>query len=134
APVYAYSRARVPHRAALLLAIAYGLYWGLQQTAGFDVHEVAFAPLAVATLIVAMDRRRWPWFWTAAAAMVLIKEELIALLVFVGAFLIVRGERQRGAILLASSVALFVTIVGVVIPRAAGTRTYGYENAFADAI
>jgi uncharacterized membrane protein len=132
-PVYAYARARLPASAALLLSIAYGLFWGLQQAAGYDVHEVAFAPPVMAGLILAMDRGRWRWFWIAAAVMMLIKEELIGVLVFVGAFLIVRGERRRGSILLISSAAVFMTVVGVIIP-AAGAGVFEYRSAFAEAI
>ena len=55
-PVFVYSRHRLPRGAAVAIAVAYGLFWGMQQTAAFDVHEAAFAPLAVASLILAMER------------------------------------------------------------------------------
>ena len=46
-PVFLFARDRLPYGPALSLSAAYGLFWGLQQTAIFDVHEMAFAPLAV---------------------------------------------------------------------------------------
>ncbi|HZT77473.1 MAG TPA: DUF2079 domain-containing protein [Vicinamibacterales bacterium] len=132
-PVAAYARERLPSRAALLLTIAYGLFWGLQRAAAFDFHEIAFAPLAVATLILARHRRRWGWFAAAIAALVCTKEDLIPLVVFVGLYLIVAGERRAGAIVAASALAAFALIVGVVIP-ALGAGQYGYQSTFSEAI
>src|SRR5712691_4024522 len=66
-PVFLFARDRLPYGPALAMCVAYGLFWGMQQTAIFDVHEAAFAPLAVGLLLLAMDRRRWLWFWAAAA-------------------------------------------------------------------
>ena len=82
-PVYLFARSRLASGPALAIAIAYGLFWGMQQTATFDVHEAAFAPLAVALLLLAVDRKRWGWAWAAA----------------LGAYLFVLGERRRGAVL-----------------------------------
>ena len=132
-PVHAFVRRRVPPHAALMLSASYGSFWGLQRAAAFDVHEVAFAPLAVSGLILAMDCRRWRWFAAAAVALGLTKEDLVPLLVFVALYLIVRGERRAGALLLASSAAAFLLIVGVAIPSA-GTGVYGYRGAYAETL
>ena len=133
APVYLFCRSRVPPAAAAMLSVSYGLFWGMQRAAAFDVHETAFAPLAVSGLILAMDRRRWWWFTVAAVALVLTKEDLIPLLVFVAIYLLARDERRAGWILLASSLAVFAVVIGVVIP-AAGNGAYGYAGAYADAL
>jgi uncharacterized membrane protein len=132
-PVLAYARRRLPERSAVMLAIAYGLFWGLQRAAAFDVHEIAFAPLTVGVMILALDRRQWLAFAGAAIVLVLTKEDLIPLLVFVGLYLLVTGERRAGTILLASSAAAFAVIVAVIIPRE-GVGAYGYESVFADAL
>ncbi|OLB61866.1 MAG: hypothetical protein AUI11_07875 [Acidobacteria bacterium 13_2_20CM_2_66_4] len=132
-PVHAFARRRLPIGAALTLSASYGFFWGMQRAAAFDVHEVAFAPLAVGGLILAMDCRRWGWFAAAAVALALTKEDLVPLLVFVALYLIVRGESRAGTLLLASSAAAFVLIVGVAIPSA-GTGVYGYRSTYADAL
>ena len=132
-PVYVFARRRLPGDAALALSASYGFFWGMQRAAEFDVHEVAFAPLAVGGMILAMDCRRWGWFAVAALALALTKEDLVPLLVFVGLYLIVRGDRRVGSLLLASSAAAFVLIVGVAIPSA-GTGVYGYRSTYADAL
>ena len=132
-PVFAYARRRLAPAPALALTIAYGCFWGLQRAAAFDFHEVAFAPCLVATMILALDDRRWSWFAAAAIGLVLTKEDLIPLLIFVGLFLIVTGERRIGAWLFAVSLGLFVLIVGVAVP-AFGVGLYGYQSTFADAM
>jgi uncharacterized membrane protein len=125
-PVFLFLRHRLPPGSSRALAGAYGLFWGLQRAAAFDVHEVAFAPLIIATAILAMDRRCWALFWTSAFALTLVKEDLIPLLTFVGIYLVVQGERQKGAALIAASVAAFVVVVGITIPFfGAGGYSYG---------
>jgi uncharacterized membrane protein len=133
-PVFLYARDRLAHGPAIVMSIAYGLFWGMQQTATFDFHEAAFAPLAVALLILAMERKRWGWFWAAAVGVAAVKEDLAPFLAFVGAYLMLRGERVRGAILLAGGVAAFAVIVAVVIPMASDAGAYGYQAAFGEAL
>src|SRR6187399_1777030 len=53
-PVYLFLRRRFSATPALLLALGYALFWGLQRAALYDVHEFAFAPLFVATAILAL--------------------------------------------------------------------------------
>ena len=131
-PVYLFTRDRLERGPALAMAVAYGLFWGLQRAAAFDVHETAFAPLAIATAILAMDRRRWLLFWITTAAMVFIKEDLIPLLGGFGVYLILQGERRRGATLIAASVAAFVIVIGFIIPAFSDAGAYGYASAYGD--
>jgi uncharacterized membrane protein len=129
-PVLAYAQDRLPRRIAMTIAVAYGLFWGMQQTAVFDVHEAAFAPLAVALLLLAMERKQWRWFYAAAVAVAVVKEDLPPFLVGVGAYLFLRGERRRGGVVLAASLIAFIVIVGFVIPAANVTGVYGYTGMY----
>ena len=81
-PVYLFLRNRLAGGYALALSIGYGLFWGLQRAAAFDVHEMAFAPLIIATAIYAMDRGRWTLFFTCAVLLTVVKEDLIPILTF----------------------------------------------------
>ena len=54
-PVWIFLERRLAPRPALLLSIAYGLFYGLQRAAEFDVHEVAFAPLLIGIMLL--------WLW-----------------------------------------------------------------------
>jgi uncharacterized membrane protein len=133
-PVFLYARDRLPYGPALAIAAAYGLFWGMQQTAIFDVHEAAFAPLAVALLLLAMERRRWPWFWVAVAGVLAVKEDLAPFLAFVGSYLFIRGERRIGATLMVVGLAAFAVIVAVLVPAASDAGEYGYRETYAAVI
>jgi uncharacterized membrane protein len=121
-------------RYSLAISVAYGLFWEMQQTATFDVHEAAFAPLAVASLLLAMERRQWRWFCVAAVAVVAVKEDLPPFLMCVGAYLFLRGERRRGSVLFAASLTAFIVIVGLMIPAASDIGRYGYRTTYGEVL
>ncbi len=129
-PVFLYVRDRLAPLPAFLIAIAYGFFWGIQRTMAFDVHETAFAPLAIATAILAFDRQRWTLFWIAAGSMVLVKEDLIPLLGGFGVYMMMVGERRRGAVLVAASMLLFAAVIWIVIPAFSDSNAYIYASAF----
>ena len=83
-PVYLFLRHRFSALPAFLLAIGYALFWGLQRAALYDVHEFAFAPLLVATAILALDTRRVGLLWVACVLLMLTKEDLIPLVTGIG--------------------------------------------------
>ena len=133
-PVFLYLRARLSRGGALALCVAYGFFWGLQRAAAFDVHPIAFAPVVIATTLLALDQRQWGLFWVAALALMLVKEDLIAFLTFLGLYLVVQGERWRGGILIGASLLAFFVIVGTVIPAFSHLDQYGYTGAFSDSL
>jgi uncharacterized membrane protein len=115
-PVFAFARSRLPSGAALALTGAYGLFWGMQRTAISDFHEVAFAPLLIASAILAIDRRQWGWLWIVCIGLAAVKEDLIPLVAGIGGYLWLIGERRRGIVLLAGGLGVFVLVMKVVIP------------------
>jgi uncharacterized membrane protein len=129
-PVFLYLQDRLPRRAAFAMAVAYGLFWGLQRAATSDVHEFAFAPLCIATAILAIHRRQWGLMWIAALATALIKEDLVPLLGCLGLYLFVQGERRRGVVLMGSAVIVFVLLVGFLIPRIGDSTGYRYTGSY----
>jgi uncharacterized membrane protein len=131
-PVFAFLRRRLPWRIALALAAAYGLFWGLQRAATFDFHEMAFAPLAIATVVEAMDRRAWTRFWIACVALALVKEDLIPVLTGVGLYLAASGDRRRGLVLTAGSLIAFFLVIRVVVPWFAAGANYNYLVSYGD--
>jgi uncharacterized membrane protein len=131
-PVFLFLRARLGDRAALVLSAAYGLFWGLQQAAAFDVHEFAFAPLFLATAILALDKRRWLLFWAMMVAIGLTKEDLLPLVAWFGVYLWGQGERRRGAVLAAAGLLAFAAAVTIVIPRLGGLPGFAYSGAYAE--
>jgi uncharacterized membrane protein len=133
-PVFLFLRDRLPDGPALMLSAAYALFWGVQSAMAFDVHEMAFAPLAIATAILAADRRQWGWLWTAAALLMLVKEDLIPILTMLGLLLMASGARRHGALLAAASLIAFVVIVRTVIPSFAASGVFSVGSAYADVI
>jgi uncharacterized membrane protein len=129
-PVHAFLRDRLPGRAAFLFAIAYGLFWGMQRTAAFDVHEMAFAPLLIALAILAIDRRNWPLFLVSAVLLCGVKEDLIPLVAACGALWWLRGERVRGAAVAIGGVLVFLLVVKWVIPALSSTGGYSVGGSF----
>jgi uncharacterized membrane protein len=128
-PVLLFARDRLPRGVAYAIAISYGLFWGLQSAMAFDVHEVAFAPLIIASAILAMDRRRWPAFWICMAVLIVTKEDLIPLVGGFGLCLLVRRDWRRGSTAIAISVVSFAVVLGALMPHLNGSG-YAYASAF----
>jgi uncharacterized membrane protein len=130
-PVFLFARGRVGDAAGLLIAGAYGLFWGLQHAAAFDVHEFAFAPLFVATAILAMERRQWRLFSVALVAVALTKEDLLPLVAWFGAYLWWTGHRRRGLTVMVMGLLAFAVVVGFLIPYLGAQDNFGYSSAYA---
>jgi uncharacterized membrane protein len=88
-PLFAFARRRVGAGPARLLAAAYLLFGGVQEAIWFDVHEVAFAPLAVGVAVWAADVQRWRTSFAATASLLLVEEDLALLVVAIGAWYLV---------------------------------------------
>ena len=129
-PMYGFIRTRLPQGASLLLAAAYGSFWGMQRTAWFDVHELAFAPLVIAALLVAVERGRHGWIVALSLAAFLIKEDVMLLVASIGAWVALRGDRRLGIAIGAGALAAFFAVTLVVIPAYRGGAEYGYAGAF----
>jgi uncharacterized membrane protein len=137
-PVWAFLRRRLPPSPALGLTAAYVLFFGLQRAAAFDFHEVAFAPLFVACLLLAVDADRVRRVWLAAACLALVKEDLLPFAAAVGVMLVVRGRRKceprlvhHGAALAAASLAAFVLLVVVVVPALNDDAVFAHAARYA---
>jgi len=97
-----------------------------------DVHEMAFAPVLVATAILAIERRRWRLLWIVSALLMLVKEDLIPFAASCGVYLAYLGERRRGALLTIIGLLMFVVTLTIVIPwfnQGAGWSTGGAFQA-----
>jgi uncharacterized membrane protein len=129
-PVWRCARDRLTPGPALAIAVAYGSFWGLQRAAYFDFHDYAFAPLLIATLILAIDRGWWKTVWMSAVAIVFVKEDLIPIIAAAGILVAATRHRSHGLALFAFGVASFVLVVGVVIPALSDSGTYEYAGVY----
>jgi uncharacterized membrane protein len=129
-PVFLYAKRRLPDADAFAIAVAYALFWGVQRTAMFDFHEMAFAPLVIALAILAMDGERWILFWAMCAILVGVKEDLIALVGGFGLLVLIRGRVRQGVAAIAASCAAFLLIVGMVIPAMNDVGRFIYTSTY----
>ncbi len=79
-PIWGLARARFRPITALALVAVAALYPILCANGVGDFHEMAFVPLLSATLVYALDRRRWPMSIAAALLLVCTKEDQFVIL------------------------------------------------------
>ncbi len=125
-PVYLFARPRLGRRPAHLLAFAYASFWGLGAGAGYEFHEVAFAPLLIAMTILLIDRRRWGGYWITVGLLLCVKEDLALFACCLGIYLLTLGEARRGLLTLAAGAVWYEVATQILIPHFAGGGAYGY--------
>ena len=122
---------------ALLVGLAYGLGWGLQDAVAAQFHEVCLAVPLLAFGGVAFVERRWSACMAWLAPLVLVKEDL-GLTVFMAGLAIAwrrRGEGRpavlRGLAYALFGIIAFVVTVKVLLPamNPAGTWAYSLDGA-----
>jgi uncharacterized membrane protein len=123
-PVFLFARPRMGQVGAYLLAAAYALFWGISAAVGYQFHELAFSPLLVALCILFADRRQWTAFFVSLAVLLLVKESMSVLAVFIGLWLLTGRELRVGAITVAAGVIWYFLAVDVLIPAFAGGTAY----------
>lgn len=131
-PIYWFSAPRLGRLGSAILVAVFWLFWGTQSAIAFDFHEIAFAVPLIATAIYAIDKRRWWLYWLAVIGLLLIKENLALFVVFVGLYLLVKGEWRRGIITSVIGAAWFGLLLKVIIPLFAapgvGYLYWSYQN------
>ncbi len=113
----------------VVVTVAYGLSWGLQNAVAFDFHEVCFAVPMLAFAIEALVRERWSVAVLWAAPLVLVKEDLPITVAAVGLYLVYRRQYRLGAAAVAFGLAAFALIMFVLLPMANPTGDYPYWAA-----
>jgi uncharacterized membrane protein len=95
-PIFLFTNKRLGRIPAYLLTITYVLFWGIQVAAQFDFHEVSLGVPLVAWAIYAIDEKRWRTFFLSAFLLMLVKEDLCLVTMFLGLYLCVIRESKRG--------------------------------------
>jgi uncharacterized membrane protein len=92
-PLWAYTRRQLGPGAAYFVCVAYALSLPVMSAVVFDFHEVAFVPVLTAVMVERFDAgRRWHGV-LAAAAMLLVKEDMGLLVAGFGVYLMLRRRR-----------------------------------------
>lgn len=140
-PVVRFAERRFGKPRALAIGAAYVFSWPLQGAVDFDFHEIAFAVPLLALLIDALDRRATRTVVLACLGLLLVREDMGAVVAMVGVLLAVRreeapppgrrlaglrNERVLGAALFGAGVLTFWLATSVFIPAFAPTGTFAY--------
>lgn len=119
-PLWLFTRRALGTAAAYLVSIAYGLSWEVQTAVGFDFHEVAFAPVIMATAFERAQAGRRGQAALAACALLLVKEDMGLAVSGFGIVLLVMGSRRLGIALAAGGVTATWLLTRYVIPAFGG--------------
>src|SRR3984957_3667632 len=93
-PIWGLARARLRPVPALALVVVAALYPVLCANAVGDFHEMAFVPLLSATLVYALDRRRWTLGLVSVVLLACTKEDQFVVLAGVGIACVAFGRRD----------------------------------------
>lgn len=128
-PLYFVAKRRLSDRLACLVALLLLLYAPLECANLYDFHYLPLATVFLWTVINLVEARRWWWTAFAVLLTLSIREDVSALLVFVGAYFILNGERPKAGFALAFvGVAYFVFVKLVLMPRyMAGTESFIHQ-------
>jgi uncharacterized membrane protein len=112
-PVWGLARARFRPVAALAIVAVAALYPTLWANGVGDFHEMAFVPLLSATLVYALDRRRWSLGIVAALLLACTKEDQSVILAANGILFAVAARKDVAAARIGLIVAGVAIVFGV---------------------
>lgn len=118
----------VPRRAlAIVITLIYALGWPIQAMIDFDFHEIAFAIPLLAWAMDAYDRHSDRELLIAAGILLLVREDMGAIVFMLGLLRVFRKPRWPGVAMMLVGLLVFALVVGVVIPAFAANG-YAYWN------
>jgi uncharacterized membrane protein len=128
--VLRFATRRLGPRAGLLVAVGYGAGWAVQVMVQFDFHEVAFALPLLAWALDALDRHRDRELLVAAGLLLLVREDMGALVAVLGLLRLVQRpvppSRARWVpwAMIGGGLAVCAVVVAVVVPAFSPTGRY----------
>jgi uncharacterized membrane protein len=125
-PLYLLARRRVSPWLACLVAVAFTFYPPLHGANLYDFHYLPFAPLFLWTTLYLIEERRDRWAILAVILSLSVREDISALMMLLGLYLLLRGERPRaGLVLMVVGAVYFVAIKMTLMPHfLAGKSSY----------
>jgi uncharacterized membrane protein len=125
-PVWRFTRRRLTHTQTVLVTVGYAFCWPLQGMVDFDFHEVAFAVPILAFLIDALDRRSYRLMFVLCALLLLVREDMGAMVVMVALVLALRRKWWLALGTAALGAAGFLLATEWVIPAFATSGAFAY--------
>ena len=124
-PVYVFCRRRLGRTGGYLMAFAYASFWGIASAVAFGFHEVAFVPLLLGLILLAVEDRRWRTFAVLILALLLVKENMAVLVAFIGLYVgITQREWRTAAVTAVAGITWFVLATDVIQPLFVDGRDY----------
>ncbi len=123
-PLWAYTRRQLGSGAAYFVCVAYALSLPVMEAVVFDFHEVAFVPVLTAVMVERFDAgRRWHAI-LAAAALLLVKEDMGLLLAGFGCYLLLTRRRWTGLAFVVGGLGATWAATQLLIPAFGGSATF----------
>jgi uncharacterized membrane protein len=117
-PLYFLAKRRLSDRLACLIAVLFIFYAPLHGANLYDFHYLPLATLFLWTVLNLFERGRYWWGALAVLFTLSIREDVSALLVIVGVYLLLTGERPKAGIAVAAVGAMyFVAVKLLFMPR-----------------
>ncbi len=114
-PLYAFARRHVGDWTACLLSLLLLMYAPLQGSNLYDFHYLPFAPFFLWWCLWALESRRDVMATVAVILTLANREDMSALLLVVGLYLVLTGERPRAGLLVAAVSAVYFVVVKMIL-------------------
>jgi uncharacterized membrane protein len=128
--IYRFARRRVGPSLGLVICGAYAVGWALQAMVDFDFHEIAFAVPLGALAIDALDRRADRALLIYCGLLLLVREDMGAVVAMLGIIRILAGRHDRprwpGITLLVGGIAGYAIATAVLIPHFSPSGQFVY--------
>ena len=124
--VYSFALRRMSRAGALVVAFSYGVGWAIQAMVDFDFHEVALGVPLLAVAIDALDRRDDRTLLVSAGLLLLVREDMGAVLAMIGLLRLAWRPRRTGYLLIGAGIAGYLIVTSLVIPAFAPNGQFAY--------
>lgn len=114
-PLFAFARRHVGDWTACLLSLLYLMYAPLQGSNLYDFHYLPFAPFFIWWCLWALESRRNVMATVAVILTLANREDMSALVIVLGLYLLMTGERPKAGLLVACVGAVYFVVVKLIL-------------------
>ncbi|WP_254706329.1 DUF2079 domain-containing protein, partial [Streptomyces lunaelactis] len=131
-PLARWALRELGRRPAHVIAVGYGLSWGIASAAAFDFHEVALAVPLLSFALEALGRRRFGPAVAWSAPLVLVKEDLGLTLAALGCYVAWKGPRRLGVVTAAAGLLASAVEIKLLLPAFNPAGGYAHGGNLAE--
>lgn len=125
-PIYLLAKQKTKDKmVALCLALAYLMFYGIQNAIAYDFHPIVLATALLAWLFYFYNLKKWRLFWPILILILGLQENFALLTMGLGAFLFFQyKDYRRGIIISLLGLSWFLTVIYIIVPFS------GHNNFF----